>query len=316
MRLSGEILVTGGAGFIGSHIVDKLLDMEDVTEVRVLDDFSTGKIENLTGHLENPKLKVVKGDVRKRGVVKKVMKGVDCVFHEAAITSVPVSIKKPLMMNRVNVDGTLNVLEEARVNDSTLIYASSFAVYGEPRDFPIKETTPPRPISPYGASKLSAEAYCLSYHEAYGLRTTCLRLSNVYGPRQFYSPYAGVITVFVNRALKGEPLIIYGDGEQTRDFIYVEDVVNVNLLTVASGKAYGEVFNVGTEKETSVNVLASKIKSIVGRESLRVIYKPAIKGDIRRSVADISRMKALLGYKPKMDLDNGLLQVIKWFSER
>jgi len=279
MRLSGEILVTGGAGFIGSHIVDKLLDMEDVTEVRVLDDFSTGKIENLTGHLENPKLKVVKGDVRKRGVVKKVMKGVDCVFHEAAITSVPVSIKKPLMMNRVNVDGTLNVLEEARVNDSTLIYASSFAVYGEPR-------------------------------------TTCLRLSNVYGPRQFYSPYAGVITVFVNRALKGEPLIIYGDGEQTRDFIYVEDVVNVNLLTVASGKAYGEVFNVGTEKETSVNVLASKIKSIVGRESLRVIYKPAIKGDIRRSVADISRMKALLGYKPKMDLDNGLLQVIKWFRAR
>ncbi len=312
MNLCGKVLVTGGAGFIGSHLVDKLASIECVEEVKVLDNFSTGKIENLKTHLGKPKLSIIKGDVRSQETVRKVMKEINYVFHEAAIASVPLSVKDPLTTHNVNVIGTLNLLEEARVNDSIFIYASSCAVYGDPKRIPISEEDPPKPISPYGASKLSAESYCIAYNKTYGLKTVCLRYFNVYGPRQSYSQYAGVITIFIHKAMKKEPLTIYGDGKQTRDFIYVEDVVNANLVAATCNKAYGEVINVGTGKETSINELALKIGRIFGFEKPRMIYEKARSGDIRRSLADVTRMKRILGYVSKFDVDEGLPRVIKW----
>jgi len=314
VNLSGKVLVTGGAGFIGSHLVDKLLSMETVEELRVLDNFFTGRLENLEKWANDPRFVLIQGDVRKREIVQKVTKNVDFVFHEAAIASVPLSIKEPLTTHEVNVAGTLNLLEEARANDSTFLYASSCAVYGTPKRIPIREEDVAKPLSPYGASKLAAEAYCLAYNETYGLKTVCLRYFNVYGPRQTYSPYAGVITIFINRALKGEPPVIYGDGRQTRDFIYVDDVVVASILAATCNKAHGRVLNVGTGVETSINSLASKIKRILGTENLKITYGPAQKGEIRRSAADISRMMELLGYKPRTSLDQGLLRTIRWFS--
>jgi len=177
----------------------------------------------------------------------------------------------------------------------------------------VREDHPPRPISPYGASKLSAEALCLAYNEAYGLKSACLRYFNVYGPRQAYSQYAGVITIFTNRALRGEDLIIYGDGMQTRDFIYVRDIVEANLLAAECEDAYGKVFNVGTGKETSIIELALKIREITGAD-VQIIHKPPLKGDIRRSVADISRMKRIIGFTPRTSLRDGLSSFIKYVS--
>jgi len=230
MSIGGNVLVTGGAGFIGSHLVDALMKNRDVEEVRVIDNFSTGKIENISNHLKSKKFSLLKDDVRNHEAVHKAMKNINYVFHEAAIASVPLSVKNPQACYEVNVAGTFNLLEEARIRDAILIYASSCAVYGDPSRIPIREDDASKPISPYGASKLSAEALCIAYNSTYGLRSTCLRYFNVYGPRQSYSRYSGVITIFTNRALRGEDLIIYGDGKQTRDFIYVKDIVDANLL--------------------------------------------------------------------------------------
>jgi len=313
MSIEGNILVTGGAGFIGSHLVDALMKNRDVEEVRVIDNFSTGKIENISNHLKSKKFSLLKDDVRNHEAVHKAMKNINYVFHEAAIASVPLSVKNPQACYEVNVTGTFNLLEEARIRDAILIYASSCAVYGDPSRIPIREDDASKPISPYGASKLSAEALCIAYNSTYGLRSTCLRYFNVYGPRQSYSRYSGVITIFTNRALRGENLIIYGDGKQTRDFIYVKDIVDANLLIANCKRAYGQVFNVGTGKETSIKSLALKIIKIVGTD-VKIIHKAPIKGDIRRSVADISRIKEIANYSPKISLNEGLSSFIKYIS--
>ena len=313
MSIGGNVLVTGGAGFIGSHLVDALMKNRDVEEVRVIDNFSTGKIENISNHLKSKKFSLLKGDVRNHEAVHKAMKNINYVFHEAAIASVPLSVKNPQACYEVNVAGTFNLLEEARIRDAILIYASSCAVYGDPSRIPIREDDASKPISPYGASKLSAEALCIAYNSTYGLRSTCLRYFNVYGPRQSYSRYSGVITIFTNRALRGEDLIIYGDGKQTRDFIYVKDIVDANLLIANCKRAYGQVFNVGTGKETSIKSLALKIIKIVGTD-VKIIHKAPIKGDIRRSVADISHIKEIANYSPKISLNEGLSSFIKYIS--
>ena len=313
MSIGGNVLVTGGAGFIGSHLVDALMKNRDVEEVRVIDNFSTGKIENISNHLKSKKFSLLKDDVRNHEAVHKAMKNINYVFHEAAIASVPLSVKNPQACYEVNVAGTFNLLEEARIRDAILIYASSCAVYGDPSRIPIREDDASKPISPYGASKLSAEALCIAYNSTYGLRSTCLRYFNVYGPRQSYSRYSGVITIFTNRALRGEDLIIYGDGKQTRDFIYVKDIVDANLLIANCKRAYGQVFNVGTGKETSIKSLALKIIKIVGTD-VKIIHKAPIKGDIRRSVADISRIKEIANYSPKISLNEGLSSFIKYIS--
>ena len=313
MSIGGNVLVTGGAGFIGSHLVDALMKNRDVEEVRVIDNFSTGKIENISNHLKSKKFSLLKDDVRNHEAVHKAMKNINYVFHEAAIASVPLSVKNPQACYEVNVAGTFNLLEEARIRDAILIYASSCAVYGDPSRIPIREDDASKPISPYGASKLSAEALCIAYNSTYGLRSTCLRYFNVYGPRQSYSRYSGVITIFTNRALRGEDLIIYGDGKQTRDFIYVKDIVDANLLIANCKRAYGQVFNVGTGKETSIKSLALKIIKIVGTD-VKIIHKAPIKGDIRRSVADISHIKEIANYSPKISLNEGLSSFIKYIS--
>ena len=313
MSIGGNILVTGGAGFIGSHLVDALMKNRDVEEVRVIDNFSTGNIENISNHLKSKKFSLLKGDIRNHEAVHKAMKNINYVFHEAAIASVPLSVKNPQACYEVNVTGTFNLLEEARIRDAILIYASSCAVYGDPSRIPIREDDASKPISPYGASKFSAETLCIAYNSTYGLRSTCLRYFNVYGPRQSYSRYSGVITIFTNRALRGEDLIIYGDGKQTRDFIYVKDIVDANLLIANCKRAYGQVFNVGTGKETSIKSLALKIIKIVGTD-VKIIHKAPIKGDIRRSVADISRIKEIANYSPKISLNEGLSSFIKYIS--
>ena len=310
MSIGGNILVTGGAGFIGSHLVDALMKNRDIEEVRVIDNFSTGKIENISNHLKSKKFSLLKDDIRNRKAVHKAMKNIDYVFHEAAIASVPLSVKNPQACYEVNVNGTLSLLEEARIQDATFIYASSCAVYGDPSKIPIREDDVPKPISPYGASKLSAEALCIAYNKTYGLRSTCLRYFNVYGPRQLYNKYSGVITIFTNQALRGEDITIYGDGKQTRDFIHVKDVVDANLLIANCKHAYGLVFNVGTGKETSIKSLALKIIKIVGAD-IKIVYKAPIKGDIRRSVADISRINKIANYSPKISLDEGLSSFVK-----
>ena len=314
-KLSGKILVTGGAGFIGSHLVDALASMEDV-EIVVLDNLMHGSLENVKKHLEKPSFKLVKGDVRDGDLVRTLVADVDYVFHLAALIEVQTSLKKPQLTDEVNVRGTLNILEAARdVDVKRIVYASSCAVYGEPKSLPVSEEHPTAPLSPYGASKLAAEAYCTAYHHTYGLKTVALRYFNVYGPRQFRGPYSGVITIFLERALQGKPLIIYGDGRQTRDFVYVKDVVDACILAASRQSAIGHAINVGTGKETSIIELADIIKQLTGA-SVPIRHAPPLKGDIRKSVSDTKKAEKLLGYKPEYTLMQGLKETYAWFKKQ
>lgn len=308
-----KILVTGGAGFIGSHIVDRLL--KEGYEVTVIDNLSTGRMENIVHNQNKKSFHFVNGDIQNETLTKKVTEDIDAVFHEAALISVPRSLEDPLLTNRVNVLGTLNLLEACRNSDvKKFIYASSCAVYGQTRTLPQHEKLTPQPISLYAASKLAAENYVKVYHEVYGLNTTCLRYFNVYGPRQTYGPYSGVITIFIKRLLENKPPIIYGDGNQTRDFIYVEDVVEANMLAFHKKNAMGEVFNIATGKQTTINQLAAMLRKIMNKTDLKPIYTDPRPGDIKHSYADITKAKKLLHYNPKTSLLDGLTKLIKWYS--
>jgi UDP-glucose 4-epimerase len=313
VRGYSKILVTGGAGFIGSHIVDRLLKEE--IEVIVIDNFLTGQRENVAHHKNRKDFHLVEGDIRNAKLVKKVLKDVDAVFHEAALVSVPRSIENPLLTNEVNVLGTLNLLEACRDADvKKFIYGSSSAVYGETETLPKTEELAPHPISPYAVSKLAAENYVKVYWKVYGLNTVCLRYFNVYGPRQTYSPYSGVITIFINRLLKGKPPIIYGDGEQTRDFTHIEDVVEANMLALTRKAASGEIFNIATGKPTTINQLAAVLQKIM-KTNLKPMYTQPRLGDIKHSYADITKARKLLRYIPRVSLKNGLTQLVKWYSK-
>jgi len=307
-----KILVTGGAGFIGSHIVDRLL--KEGFEVIVIDDLSTGLSENIAHHQNRKDFHFIKGDIRNAALVKKVVEDVDAVFHEAALVSVPRSIENPLLTNEINVTGTLNLLEACTHADvKRFIYASSTAIYGETETLPQHEMLMPQPISPYAVSKLAAENYVKIYHKVYGLNTVCLRYFNVYGPRQTYGPYSGVITIFINRLLKNEPPIIYGDGEQTRDFINVQDVVAANMLALTKKTAIGEVLNVATGTPTTIKQLLETLQQIMNT-NLKPTYADPRSGDIRHSYADMTNAKKLLRYNPKVSLRNGLTQLVKWYA--
>lgn len=310
MKGRSRILVTGGAGFIGSHLVDRL--MKEGYEVVVLDNFFTGKIENIKHHLESGMFYLVKGDIRSSDNVKEAIRNVDAVFHLAAIVSVPLSIEKPLLVNDVNVRGTLNLLEASLKADvKRFIYTSSCAVYGEVDRLPIDERCPTNPISPYAVSKLAAEYYCKVFFENYGLDTLCLRYFNVHGPRQVRDSYSGVITQFIDRLKQRKPPIIYGDGQQTRDFVHVRDVVEANMLALNCQHGFGEVINVGTGKQTTINQLAEVLLELSGRSYLKPKYVAPRKGDIRNSCADISKAKRALGYEPKVTLKEGLRMMLK-----
>jgi len=303
--LVDRVLVTGGAGFIGSHLVDGL--MSGGFDVVVLDDFSSGRRENLSVHFGKPNFCLVEGDVRDKADVKKVLEGVDVVFHLAAIVNVDFSVKNPVVVNEVNVGGTLNVLRESlKAGVKRFVYASSCVVYGESVNLPINEEQPTNPMSPYGVSKLAAEYYCRVFYEVYGLETVCLRFFNVYGSRQVVGPYSGVIMKFIDRLKRGEMPIVYGDGKQTRDFVFVTDVVDACLRVMRCKNCVGEMINVGSGVETTVNRLADVLIELFGSCDVKPVFAEPRAGDIRRSCADLSKTKRLLGCSPKTSLREGL----------
>ena len=300
-------LVTGGAGFIGSHICERLL--KDGHRVRILDNFSTGKHENIP---DSNEVEVIEGDVGNHDTVRTAMKGVDTVFHEAAIASVPETVGNPLASERVNYRGTLNVLEAARhAAVRRVMFACSAAVYGDLAELPKQESMPVRPLSPYAVDKLASELACQMYTCLYGLETVSLRYFNVYGPRQDpSSPYSGVISIFTDLLNHGKQPTIYGDGEQTRDFIYVSDVVEANIRAATSPTASGKAINIATGSKLSVNELLMAICNIKG-QPFEPRYEPARPGDIRHSRADIHAAREYLDWQPRVGFEEGLRQLFE-----
>ncbi|MCG6918806.1 MAG: SDR family oxidoreductase [Deltaproteobacteria bacterium] len=308
-----KCLVTGGAGFIGSNLVERLVGLS--FEVKVLDDLSSGFLRNLEPFREN--IEFIEGDVRDMATLQQVMSEVEVVFHQAAVVSVPQSIEDPMETGMVNDLGTLYVLEAARHNGvRRVVFASSCAVYGDLPQVPKKEDMDTKPLSPYAASKLNGETYARLYGDLYGLETVCLRYFNVYGPRQDpSSPYSGVISIFMDSAARGERPTIYGDGEQYRDFVYVADVVQANLLAAQRENISGVTINVGTGKPVTINSLWRNIAELAGvqGEAKRADFRP---GDIRQSVAEISRARELLDYQSYHSLEEGLQFTWEWYRSR
>ncbi len=306
MKQEIRAVVTGGAGFIGSHITEELVDRD--CKVTVIDDLSSGKLSNVA-HLLPENMQFIQGSITDLSLLRKLFSGIDYVFHQAAIPSVPSSIDNPLASHDANLTGTLNVLLAARDNGvKKVVCASSCAVYGNEPTIPKKEYMPPDPQSPYAVTKLAAEHYCEVFHQVYGLPTVCLRYFNVYGPRQSpYSEYAAVIPKFIQRIYMKKPPIIFGDGEQTRDFIFVHDVVSANILA-AQSDVIG-IFNIGMGERISLNQLARLIITLLDETEIEPVFETERVGDIRHSLADISKAR-LIGYAPKYGLREGLLETI------
>ncbi len=307
-----QALVTGGAGFIGSHIVEALL--EKGCHVNVIDNLTTGRLENLRS-VRN-RISFFHGDIRDTRILADAAQGCDVVFHQAAVVSVPKTLEEPIQSAEINELGTLRVLETARQNDvKMMVLASSCAVYGDDPQLPKRETLPPKPKSPYAVHKLTGELHARLYTELYGLKTVSLRYFNVYGPRQDpSSPYSGVISIFLSRALEGQRPVVYGDGRQYRDFIFVKDVVRANLLAAGCPAASGNVYNVGTGSFVRIRDLWEAIS-----ERLLVNVDPAVSparsGDIRESVADVCRAQEDLGFQARYRFDSGLDETLKWYRE-
>lgn len=317
VRGYSQILVSGGAGFIGSHIVDRLIS-EDF-EVTVIDNLQTGHVKNIKRDQRRRKLHFIRGDIRDFNLVRNAVKDIDAVFHEAAFVDVALSLENPVLTNEVNVTGTLNLLKASlEFGVKRFICASSAAVYGSTSRPQKREDDPLNPTSPYGVSKLTAENYVRLFNRLYGIETLSLRYFNVYGPRQSFnirSAYGGVIALCVNRLLRNIPPIIYGDGEQTRDFVYVQDVVEANMLALNTKDATGETFNVGSGTSTSINQIAELLKEITSTENLQNIYSEPRPGDIRHGYADIYKAKKLLGYNPQFSLKEGLTELLNWYAK-
>ena len=301
-----KAVVTGGAGFIGSNLAEELA--RQGYQVIILDDFSTGRMENIKELVETKRVQFVRGSVTDLVLLQKLFQNVDYIFHQAAIPSVPRSIENPLASHEANITGTLNVLIAARDNDiRKVVYASSSSVYGDTPTLPKKEDMPPNPQSPYAVTKLAGEYYCQVFQEVYGLPTACLRYFNVYGSRQDpNSQYAAVIPRFIKRVSERNPPIIFGDGEQTRDFTFIRDAVEANILA-AESDASG-IFNIGKGERTSINKLAEFIIRLIG-DSVKPVHEEPRSGDIRHSLADISKAREF-NYNPKNNLERGLRETI------
>jgi len=309
-----KILVTGGAGFIGSHLVDRLLKNDN--EVIVIDDLSTGNLKNLSFASKNKNFKFIKGDIRDFELLKQILENIEIVFHEAGLANVQKSIDNPYISHDVNVNGTLKLLLASKENSiEKIIYASSSSVYGDLQTLPHKEDMKPKPISPYAITKLTCEYYLSVFYKIYGLKTTSLRYFNVYGPRQPDHQYSGVISIWFSRIVKDMPPIIFGNGLQTRDFIYVEDVVEANILAAEKKSSIGEIFNVGSGVSISVLDLAEEILKVCNKKINYELEKPR-KGDIKDSLADISKIEKLLGYKPKFVIQEGLRNLYNWIIKK
>lgn len=307
-----KVLVTGGAGFIGSHLVDELVKRG--SRVTILDNLSTGKAANLA-HLQG-QVTLMQGDIQDPDAVNEAMAGCDVVFHQAAVVSVPQTVEEPLESAMVNDMGTLRVLEAARQGGvRRVVLASSCAIYGDDPRLPKYEGMRPECKSPYALQKLAGENYAHLYYELYGLETVCLRYFNVYGPRQDPgSPYSGVISIFMSMACTGRAPVIYGDGKQSRDFVFVKDVVTANLLAGAAKGGAGHVFNVGTGDFVRINRLWEMIGRMAG-VTLQPRYEPARAGDILESMANIDRARSILGFDPAYDFGRGLGITFKWYQE-
>ncbi len=305
-----KILITGGAGFIGSNIVEKLL--EENHEVVVIDNLETGNLNNIKEFLD--RIEFINGSILSEEELEKA-RGVEYVLHQAAIPSVPKSVADPVRTSEVNIIGTLKVLEFARKNDvKRVVLASSSSIYGDSEKLPKREDMPYNPKSPYALAKVSNEMHAKLYYELYGLETICLRYFNVYGKKQNPdSQYAAVIPKFITRMLKGESPVIYGDGTQTRDFTYVEDVVEANLKAInAKKEAVGRAINIAGGRRISLLDLVEKINSILGK-SIKPEFEEERKGDIKHSLADVNMAEKLLGWKAKTNIDEGLRKTIEWY---
>ncbi len=305
--------MTGGAGFIGSHLVHALVEYG--LRVRVLDNLLSGSLDNLAGIAE--RIEFVRGDVTNPEDCRRACEGMDYILHHAARVSVAESIERPRETHETNATGTLNLLTAAREEGCRrVVYAGSASAYGDAEEIPQHEDLVPRPLSPYAVAKHTGELYCLMFHALHGLETVVLRYFNIFGPRQDpSSPYSGVIAQFAVRALRGDALTIYGDGEQTRDFVAVENVVQANLAACTSPDAVGRVVNIGCGERVSVNELARAVVGLSGGE-VEVVHAAPRPGDIRHSVADIRRARALLGYRPQVTLKEGLAGTLAWYRQQ
>ncbi|MFC1907121.1 SDR family oxidoreductase [Chloroflexota bacterium] len=304
------VVVTGGAGFIGSNLAEKLAIDNSVI---IIDDLSTGRKENVASLIKRDNIRFIQGSILDLNLLEESFRGVDFVFHQAALSSVPRSIRDPLSTNEVNITGTINVLVAARAtNVEKVIYASSSSVYGDTPTLPKREDMPPNPQSPYALTKLVGEYYCRIFHQVYSLPTICLRYFNVYGPRQDpNSEYAAVIPRLISKVSQDKPIIIYGDGTQSRDFTFIEDIIQANIIA-AENNTTG-IFNIGRGERITINELAKLVITIIGK-NIETIYQQPRAGDVKHSLADISKAKTF-GYKPKYSLEEGLKVTIKEFDD-
>jgi len=310
-----RVLITGGAGFIGSHLADRLLKMGcRVIAYDNFDQYYTGKEQNIRHNLGNPSFTLMRADILDYEKLVSVAKITDVIFHEAAQPGVRFSIQKPRKAHEVNATGTLNVLEAAReAKTAKIVVASSSSVYGVPKYLPMDEEHPTTPNSPYAASKLAAEKYCLSYNESYKMRTTILRYFSVYGPRGRPDQ---VIRKFTTEILEGRQPVIYGDGMQTRDFTYVDDIVDATLLAMESDEADGQVFNIGGGRQITIKDLVSLLIRVLNREDeISPRYEPGYAGDFPHTLADVSKAKKILGYEPKVPLQEGIQRFLSWYTD-
>ena len=312
MGLTGIALITGGAGFIGSHIASALA--ASGARVRIIDDLSTGyrhNIEEIPGDVD-----FVEGSVADETTLKRAIKDVELVFHEAAIPSVPRSVENPRQTHIASVDSTFSLLLAAKENKvRRVVYAASSSAYGDQPTLPKVETMLPEPLSPYAVAKLVGEHYCQVFTRVYGLETVSLRYFNVFGPRQDpSSQYSGVISRFISALLGNETPVIYGDGEQSRDFTYIDNVVDANLKAADSAKAVGQVINIANGERISLNQLLMELQDLTGKTDVTADYQPPRAGDVKHSLADISRARELLGFEPKVDLRQGLSLTIDWWK--
>ncbi|HEY0672510.1 MAG TPA: SDR family oxidoreductase [Longimicrobiales bacterium] len=305
-------LITGGAGFIGSHLVEYLTARGE--KVVVIDDFSTGRAANIAPFRD--RIEFIEGSILDPELCAQAVRGVDYVLHQAAVPSVPRSVADPLGSHQANATGTINMLIAARdARVQRFVYAASSSAYGNTAELPKREEMLPRPLSPYAVAKYTGECYCRAFHATYGLPTVALRYFNIFGPRQDpNSLYAAVIPKFITSAVNDEAPVIFGDGEQTRDFTSVRNVVHANMLATQAGEAaFGEVCNIGCGGRRSVNQLWRQIAALVG-SSVQPAYQPGRAGDVRDSMASLERARALLGYEPVMDFDNGLKETVDYFA--
>ena len=304
-------LVTGGAGFIGAHLVEELLKRGE--QVRVLDNFSTGKRDTM--ELFSGRVELLEGDLRSYHIVREAVDGVDYVMHQGALPSVPRSVKDPITTNEVNVGGTLNILDAAReAGVKRVVYASSSSVYGANEQVPKREDMLPEPISPYAVAKLTGEKYCQVFARTYGLETVCLRYFNVFGPRQDPgSAYAAFIPVFITGMMAGRPLQVNGDGSVSRDFTYIANVVEANLLAAQAEGVSGEVFNVACGGSLSLNEVIGHLQEMLGVVG-KITYGCMRVGDVPKSLADIGKAREGLGYEPRVAVKEGLEQTVRWYK--